>query len=129
MALTLRCCGGAQEGGAEGQKRLEFWWDCLQDGTLPADQHPVGWDFKSGGLPLCPPWAKGAAVGVKAPEGGFGPGANSLTAVYHRCVRWLTHCWLLMLLAAPPETHSHQNPNANGGVAETVALRRQMGAF
>ena len=38
------CC---TTGGQGGQKRLEFWWDCLQNGTLPPGQNPIGWDFKS----------------------------------------------------------------------------------
>ena len=74
------CC---TTGGQDGQKRLEFWWDCLQNGTLPPDQNPVGWDFKSGELPRCPPWKNGVGVGVKTPEGGLGPGAA--TQSRHAC--------------------------------------------
>ena len=92
-------CGVAQEGGVEAQKRLEFWWDCLQDGTIPHDQHPVGWPFKTAGLPQAPTWAKGAGVGVKPPEAGFGPGAPchvllTVSRVNHRAdtLSWLLRC-------------------------------------
>ena len=77
------CC---TTGGQDGQKRLEFWWDCLQNGTLPPDQNPIGWDFKSGELPRCPPWKNGVGVGVKTPEGGLGPGVATVTPAAYVCL-------------------------------------------
>ena len=91
-----------QDGGKEAVDRRELWCRLLLEGVIGEEDHPVGFDYRSGRLPKTPVWADYVGENIKPPERGWGP--------------------------AKPEDRSGQS-TADGSVGHLTAMMRDMQQF